>query len=69
MSLDGYITGLGPASVGTPFQAAGDERELLDEAFARLGPVVMGRNVYDAAQGSQQRPLWSDTTLFVLTRH
>ena len=43
---------------GTPFQASGVDREVLDEMFATAGALIVGRRMYDVVDG------WGDESPF-----
>jgi dihydrofolate reductase len=45
---------------GTPFQATGVDREVMDEVFAATGAVIVGRRMYDVVDG------WGDESPFNL---
>jgi dihydrofolate reductase len=45
---------------GTPFQATGVDREVMDEIFADAGAVIVGRRMYDVVDG------WGDESPFDL---
>jgi hypothetical protein len=37
---------------GTPFQASGVDREVLDEVFSDAGSVIVGRRMYDVVEST-----------------
>jgi dihydrofolate reductase len=43
---------------GSPFAAAGVDREVLDEAFGAVGAIIIGRRMYDVVDG------WGDSSPF-----
>jgi len=45
---------------GTPFQASGVDRDIVDEMFATAGAVIVGRRMYDVVDG------WGDASPFGL---
>jgi hypothetical protein len=51
---------------GTPFQASGVDREVLDEVFSAAGAVIVGRRMYDVVDGwGDESPF--DRPVFVVT--
>ena len=53
-------------SGGPPFQASGVDREVLTEAFADAGAIVVGRRMYDVVDGwGEESPF--DMPVFVVT--
>lgn len=45
---------------GTPFQASGVDRDVIDEMFSAAGAVIVGRRMYDVVDG------WGDDSPFDL---
>ena len=45
---------------GTPFQATGVDREVMDQVFSAAGAVIVGRRMYDVVDG------WGDESPFDL---
>jgi dihydrofolate reductase len=53
-------------SGGTPFQASGVDREVLTEAFADAGAIIVGRRMYDVVDGWGEESTF-DMPVFVVT--
>lgn len=66
---DWLFTGETPSRFDETFKTSGGSTEVLDELFGSAGAVVVGRRMFDVAQGWGGNPPLRDVPTFVVTHH